>query len=143
MSSLSTLRPSCKCPACHCPAHTDTRPLTARANYGIKEDQYQAVKALAESYSLADARKRVINVIKIHEHDPNFSFDLIEKFKKFLGEWRGGSKGEKERRKEKERKRRRKERKKKEKRKRKREKKERKKKEKRKLIYPVCRPRHL
>ncbi|CAK7229702.1 hypothetical protein SBRCBS47491_007337 [Sporothrix bragantina] len=54
------------------------------AQYGVSEEQFEEVKQLADSYSLEDTRKRIINVIKIHEHDPNFPHILIDKFKTFL-----------------------------------------------------------
>ncbi|KIH94024.1 hypothetical protein SPBR_05582 [Sporothrix brasiliensis 5110] len=54
------------------------------ASYGVNEDQYAEVKRLAESYSLEDTRERIVKIIQIHEHDPNFRHDLIEAFKAFV-----------------------------------------------------------
>jgi len=76
------------------------------STFGISESQLEEVKGLADSWTLESAKmvcpplklppglhhpdayqaqQRVDKALKIHMHDPNFPYVLIQKFKEFTG----------------------------------------------------------
>ncbi|KAI1382864.1 OPT-domain-containing protein [Hypoxylon trugodes] len=62
-------------------------PLDAQVetDLNVTEDDLAEAKELADRLTLEEVRPMMERVLKIHEHDPNFPYSIIERVKAFLG----------------------------------------------------------